>query len=57
MKFKIHISKNKQFYFVLVARNGEVIATSETYYSKQMCRKGIWAVKKALFAMTYDMTI
>ena len=57
MKFEIHVSKNNQFYFILVARNGEVVATSETYSTKQMCKKGISAVRKALFALTYDMTI
>jgi hypothetical protein len=57
MKFEIHVSKNQQYYFILIARNGEVIATSEMYRSKQMCRKGITAVRKALFALTYDMTI
>lgn len=57
MKFEIHKSKNKQFYFVLVARNGEVILTSETYKSKQSCKEGIRLIKRnSLFAKTKDLT-
>lgn len=34
------------FYFVLKAGNGEIIATSETYKSKDACKNGIESVKK-----------
>lgn len=54
MKFIIHKSEDMQFYFVLKAGNGECIATSETYVTKQACKKGIRAVKKCLFAYTVD---
>ena len=58
MKFVIHKSKNKQYYFVLHARNGEVIAMSETYITKQSCIKGIKSVKRtALFATIRDTTV
>ncbi len=34
MKIKLYRSGNKQFYFNIVAKNGRVIATSETYLRK-----------------------
>ena len=34
MKFIIHKSKDKQFYFTIVARNGKTLVTSETYTRK-----------------------
>jgi uncharacterized protein YegP (UPF0339 family) len=37
MKFYIKNTRNGQFRFVLKARNGEKIAQSETYVSKQAC--------------------
>ncbi len=45
-KFVIKQSKDNQYYFVLVAPNGEVIATSEMYTTKAACEHGIEAVKK-----------
>jgi len=57
MKFEIHKSKNKQFYFILIATNGETILTSETYKSKQACKQGIKLIKRnSLFAKTIDLT-
>lgn len=57
MKFEIHQSKDRQFYFVLTARNGEVIATSETYKTRQSCEKGIKSVRRsAFFATIVDKT-
>jgi uncharacterized protein YegP (UPF0339 family) len=56
MKFLIRRTINKQFYFILRARNGETIATSETYVTLQGCRKGIRAIRKSLFARTVDET-
>ena len=57
MKYQILKSKNNQFYFVLKATNGEIIATSETYLTKQSCKKGISAIKWAVFAPIYDLTL
>lgn len=34
------------FHFVLKAANGEVIATSQVYTTKESCQKGIDSVKK-----------
>lgn len=44
-KFEIKKSKNDQFYFNLKAGNGEIIATSESYTTKQGCKNGIESVK------------
>ena len=58
MKFVIHKSKNKQYYFVLHAKNGEIVAQSETYITKQGCLKGIKAVRRAAFFATIrDTTV
>ena len=35
-----------EWYFNLHAKNGKIIATSETYKSKQACLKGIASVAK-----------
>ena len=57
MKFEILRSIDKQFYFVLKARNGQVIATSETYKTKQACKKGIKSVRRnAIIASIVDLT-
>ena len=40
-------AKNGQFYFNLVAANGEIIGTSEMYTTEQARDKGIDAVKRA----------
>ena len=58
MKFEIRIASNRiQWYFVLIARNGKTLCTSEMYNSKQAARKGIRAVKLSLVAPVYDMSI
>lgn len=43
--FFIRNSSDNQFYFVLVANNHEIIATSEMYTTKSDCENGIDAVK------------
>lgn len=46
-KFEIKKSSNGKFYFNLRSKgNGQVIATSEMYNSKQSCKDGIEAVKR-----------
>ena len=58
MQFTIKKSKTGgHFYFNLKANNGEIVATSEMYKSKQGCKKGIRAVKRSLFAPIYDDTL
>jgi len=45
-KFKMFTGKDGQFYFRLIARNGEPILASEGYTSKAGCKNGIESVKK-----------
>ena len=45
-RFEIKKSTNKQYYFVLIAPNNEVIAQSEMYKEKESCKDGIASVKK-----------
>lgn len=45
-KFEINESKDNQYYFVLKAPNGEIVAVSERYTTKQNCQHGIGAVKQ-----------
>lgn len=44
--FVIYKSSDRQYYFVLKAGNSEIIATSETYTTKQSAKDGIAAVKR-----------
>ncbi|WP_430907045.1 YegP family protein [Maribacter sp. 2-571] len=57
-KFEIRKSSNGKFYFNLRSKgNGEVIATSQMYASKQGCENGITAVKRdAAGATVEDLT-
>lgn len=45
-KFEIYKDKVGEFLFRLKAPNGEIIATSEGYTTKQNAQKGIEAVKE-----------
>ena len=45
-KFVIKRGRGGRTHFVLLASNGRVVATSETYESKESCLKGIAAVKR-----------
>jgi uncharacterized protein len=45
-KFVIKHGRGGKTHFVLLATNGRVVATSETYESKESCLKGIEAVKR-----------
>jgi uncharacterized protein YegP (UPF0339 family) len=44
-KFEIKKDKAGKFRFNLIAANGEVIASSEGYESKEACKNGIQSVK------------
>jgi len=55
--FEIKLAADKQYYFILKAKNGEVIVTSEMYTTKAMCKKGIKSVRwNALLAPIVDMS-
>lgn len=57
-KFHIHQSATGKFTFHLAASNGETIATSQAYASKESCKKGIESVKKnAPLAGIEDQTV
>lgn len=45
-KFEIFQDKKKEYRFSLKASNGQIIAQSQGYKSKQSCLKGIESVKK-----------
>jgi hypothetical protein len=56
-KFVLMKGESGKFHFNLVAANGEVIATSEAYTSKEAALKGIDSVKtNAATATTEDQT-
>lgn len=56
-KFEIFKGKNGNFYFHLKAANGQIIAASEGYTSKQGAQDGIASVKLlAASAPTVDLT-
>ena len=46
-KFEVFKDGNDEWRFNLKASNGEVVATSEGYSSKQACLNGIESVKKS----------
>jgi uncharacterized protein YegP (UPF0339 family) len=45
-KFEIFVGNDKQFYFHLKAENGEIIAASQAYSTKQSAEVGIVAIKR-----------
>lgn len=45
-KFEVYKDKAEEWRFNLVAPNGEVIASSEGYTSKDNCLKGVESVKR-----------
>lgn len=46
MKFRIRKSKKGEYYFVVTARNGQVILVSEMYVRKQSCLRTINSINK-----------
>ena len=45
--FEIYQDKKGEFRFRLKSRNGEIVATGESYPSKAIAKKGIAAVQRA----------
>ena len=45
--FEIYKDRKGEFRFRLKSRNGEIVATSESYPSKAIAKKGIAAVQRA----------
>lgn len=58
MRFVIYKSKDNQYYFVIKAGNGEIVATSETYTYKSSAKKTIESIKNNINPSTsvIDMT-
>ncbi|MEM6780564.1 MAG: YegP family protein [Pseudomonadota bacterium] len=52
--FILKKAKNDQFYFVLTAKNGQVIAQSEMYTTKSAAENGIDSVKENAPAADID---
>lgn len=46
--YKVYKGADKQWYWHVKAKNGEIIAQSEGYKTKQAAQKGIKALIKAL---------
>jgi uncharacterized protein len=45
-KFQMYVGKNGQFYFRLIAKNGQNVLSSQGYSSKAACKGGVESVKK-----------
>jgi len=45
-KFQIFCSKDDQYYFRLLAENGEIVLASEGYTAKAGCENGVRSVKE-----------
>ena len=56
MRFEIFKDMSNQFRFRLLAKNGEIVASSEGYTTKDKCKKGIAAVKRCAKAKILDLT-
>lgn len=57
MKFQIRKTSNNQYRFNIVASNGQVVATSETYVQKASAVSAIESIKKNVGAApTEDLT-
>jgi len=57
-KFEIFVGSDDKFYFHLKAENGEIIAASQGYTSKQSAEYGIDAIKRiAGQAAVLDLTL
>ncbi len=57
-KFEIFVGSDDKFYFHLKADNGEIIAASQGYTTKQAAEIGIDAIKRiASNASVLDLTL
>jgi uncharacterized protein YegP (UPF0339 family) len=56
-KYEVFMDTASKFRFNLSASNGEIIAASEAYESKQSCMNGIEAVKNSCDAEIEDLTV
>lgn len=57
MKFQIKKTSNNQYRFNIMASNGQVLATSETYVQKASAVSAIESIKKSIAtASTEDLS-
>lgn len=57
-KFEIFKGVDEQFYFHLKAENGEIVAASQGYSTKQSAEKGIDVIKRiAAQTQVIDLTL
>lgn len=52
MQFEIHRASGGQYYWRIVASNGKVLATSESYYSKEDVQSAIESIKQGMTGAT-----
>ncbi|MFD3518456.1 YegP family protein [Streptomyces sp. NPDC058657] len=55
-RYEVRHQPGKGYHFVLIATNGQVIATSEHYESHRACLTGIDSVKRNADAPVHDVT-
>ena len=55
-KIEIFKGVNKQYYFRIVAENGEIVAVSEAYTTKANCKDGIKSVRENVNSNIIDFT-
>jgi len=56
-KIEIYKDSADLYRFRIKASNGEIIAVSESYTSKQNCQKGIDSVKENVNSNIFDLTV
>lgn len=56
-KIEIFKGVDKQYYFRIIAENGEIIAVSEAYKNKTNCKKGIKSIRENINSEITDLTI
>ncbi len=55
-RFEIKLAKNGEYMFNLIAPNGKVVCTSETYTTLQNCKNGIASIKTNAASHVQDTT-
>jgi uncharacterized protein YegP (UPF0339 family) len=56
-KFVVQKSRKGEFHFNLISTNGQIVATSQRYATKQACMRGVASVKKlAADAAVHDVS-
>lgn len=55
-KIEIFKGENNQYYFHIKASNGQIVAVSEGYTTKEACKDGIESVKENVNSEIVDLT-